>query len=245
MYLPTRDESVPACEKTPLHTIATVLASLGWSFFYFLLVAYLWLLYKSRKAALEAYNERDSLLEDAACHRSQIHCLRDCLRSNNYLLQLEKDEVARLRREQAQVFVVGDDSDSDSGSDNGSDNGSIGDGRDSLDVTSNTGSVFSTSLRPAPARTPTPTRALTPVPAPTPSEQAGDAKPPGPASIAGETPEDAAQKEDESMSRPASPELSTTLSERSLAYELAVAQAGEDEDCASVISSARPSTEVR
>lgn len=243
MYLPIRDASALACEKTRLHMTATVLASLGWTFFFFLLAVYIWILNKFRDAASkvdELQRERDSLSKSVVRKMSEIEALRDHLESRNMLLSLARGKVAKLR--QNQVFVIGDDSDSDS--DSYSDSDSIGGGRDSLDVTSNTGSVFSTRLRPAPARTPTPTQAPTPVPAPTPSEESGAAKTPGASpSIAAETTEDGAQKEDESVSRPASPELVISLSEGSLAYELAVAQAGED--CASEFASPRPSTEVR
>lgn len=227
MYLPIRDASALACEKTRLHTTATVLASLGWTFFFFLLAVYIWVLNKFRDAASkvdELQRERDSLSKSVVRKMSEIEALRDHLESRNMLLSLGRGKVAKLR--QNQVFVIGDDSDSDSESDSDS----IGGGRDSLDVTSNTGSVFSTRLRPAPA--------------PTPSEESGAAKTPGASpSIAAETTEDGAQKEDESVSRPASPELVISLSEGSLAYELAVAQAGED--CASEFASPRPSTEVR
>lgn len=249
MYLPTRDDSAPACETTPLQTINAVLGYFGWTLFFFLLVVFIWVLNKFRDAASKVddlQRERDSLSDSVIRKMDETEALHSNLETSNTLPTIARGDVAKLR--QNQVFVIGDDSDSDSDSDNDSIDG----GRDSLDVISNTGSVFSTRLRPAPARTPTPTwaptptRAPTPVPAPIPSEQSGAAKTPGAnPSVAGETPEDGAQKEDESMSRPASPELVTSLSERSLAYELAVAQAGEDEDCASVISSARPSTEVR
>lgn len=241
MYLPTRDDSAPACETTPLQIINAVLGYFGWTLFFFLLVVFIWVLNKFRDAASKVddlQRERDSLSDSVVRKMDEIEARHSNLETSNTLPTIARGDVAKLR--QNQVFVIGDDSDSDS------DNDSIDGGRDSLDVISNTGSVFSTRLRPAPARTPTPTRAPTPVPAPIPSEQSGAAKTPGAnPSVAGETPEDGAQKEDESMSRPASPELVTSLSERSLAYELAVAQAGEDEDCASVISSARPSTEVR
>ena len=262
MYLPTRDDTpAPACETTPLQTTNAVLGYLGWALLFFLLVAFIWLLHKCRTAAHEAdqlREERDSLSDSTVRRMNEIESLHRDLDTSNYLLAVAREDAAKLRRDQ--VFVVGDDSDSDS------DNGSIGGGPDSLEVTANTGAVFFTSLRPAPARTPTPTPtttstrtptptstrthtptpALTLVPAPTPSEQSGGAKTPGSPSTAGETTEDGPQKEapvDESVSRPASPELVTSVSERSLAYELAIAQAGED--CASDVSSARPSAEVR
>ncbi|KAK0749892.1 hypothetical protein B0T18DRAFT_389406 [Schizothecium vesticola] len=242
MYLPTRDDTAaPACETTPLQKTKAVLGYFGWTFFFFLLVAFIWLLHKCRTAAHDAdqlREERDSLSDSIVRQMNEIEFLHRDLDTNNYLLAIAKENAAKLRRDQ--VFVVGDDSDSDSDSDNDS----VGGGSDSLDVTANTGSVFSTSLRPAPARTPTPTptrtptstraptptRALTPAPVPTPSEQSGGAKTPGSPSTAGETTENGPQKEapvDESVSRPASPEFVTSVSQRSLAYELAVAQAGQ------------------
>ena len=237
MYLSRRDE-MTAPDGTPASLVATsVLSALGWASFFFLLAVFVWFNYKWRQDHAEAESVREdraSLAEAVTRKISEIESLQHDLELRDMIIANGRQEDGRLRHVPADVFVVGDNSDSDSDSESDSDNDEM------VVQTSSYASAFTTSLQPAPVLIP--------------AESAGNASADGEDNVAGEdnasgeTKEIDEDREVQGVQRtttpPAtSPAVDPSLSPRSLAYELALAEA--DEDSASETCSARPSAEVR